>query len=79
MSHTPQSWKELREDEREAIMEWASLSPERRGQIIRAAENIAWWDGFYKRAGRWKMVATVAVGVATVIAIVAIKWTETDR
>ena len=60
--NTPGKWADLRPDEREAILEFAQLSPELRQRIYKAGRNIMWWEGLANRlsAIRW-LIATVAV------------------
>ena len=51
----PKKWSDLRDDEREALLEFAQLPPLVRKRIYRAGSNIGWWDGLAERAGRWKL------------------------
>ena len=54
----PGKWADLRPDEREAILEFAQLSPELRQRIYKAGRNIMWWEGLANRLGslRWGIV-----------------------
>ena len=57
--NTPGKWADLRPDEREAILEFAQLSPELRQRIYKAGRNIMWWEGLANRLRtlRWAIVA----------------------
>lgn len=64
MVEKPKRWQDLPEHERDAIIEWARLPAKQRCRIIRAGNNIAWWDGLIERAGSWKVLIAL---VATVV------------
>ena len=59
--NTPGKWADLRPDEREAILEFAQLSPELRQRIYKAGRNIMWWEGLGNRLGslRWAILLVV--------------------
>ena len=63
-SNTPAKWADLRPDEREAILEFAQLSPELRQRIYKAGRNIMWWEGLANRLGaiKWVIVTVMAIG-----------------
>lgn len=69
----PSKWADLRPDEREAILEFAQLSPELRQRIYKAGRNIMWWEGLAARAGllSWvvKTVTVVLMGAGALIAM----------
>ena len=59
--NTPGKWADLRPDEREAILEFAQLSPELRQRIYKAGRNIMWWEGLANRLGalKWAIITVV--------------------
>lgn len=60
----PSKWADLRPDEREAILEFAQLSPELRQRIYKAGRNIMWWEGLATRLGaiKWVIATVAAIG-----------------
>ena len=62
----PSKWADLRPDEREAILEFAQLSPELRQRIYKAGRNIMWWEGLATRLGgiKWLIVTVGVIGGA---------------
>ena len=64
-SNTPGKWADLRPDEREAILEFAQLSPELRQRIYKAGRNIMWWEGL---TARTKSLAGLVVAVSAIAA-----------
>ena len=60
----PSKWADLRPDEREAILEFAQLSPELRQRIYKAGRNIMWWEGFANRVSTFKWAILTAGAIA---------------
>ena len=75
MSDKPVKFSDLDEPERQALLEYARLSPDVRDRMRQSAHNILWWEGFAKRVGRWAwLVTTLSViggGAAAAFYVIA--------
>ena len=67
MSEQPSSWKDLRPDEVEAIMQIARLPSEQRAAMLQAGKNILFWRALSERITGLRLLILAVGGIVAYV------------